>query len=67
MLKTDFNLGWQFWKEGQEQDRTQVRLPHDAMVHEARAADASNGAHAYFPGGVYVYEKHPSPGRLYPP
>ena len=57
MLKTDFNLGWQFWKEGQEQDRTQVRLPHDAMIHEARAADASNGAHAYFPGGVYVYEK----------
>lgn len=22
-----------------------------------RSADASNGAHGYFPGGVYIYEK----------
>lgn len=36
----------------------QVTLPHDAMIHEKRKADAPGGSgHAFFPGGVYVYEK----------
>lgn len=58
MMKIDFNHGWQFWKEGQKQDKVQVRLPHDAMIHEERVPDCASGsAGAYFPGGVYEYCK----------
>lgn len=46
-----FNNGW--YCNGQP-----VILPHDAMIHEARLADAPGGSgHGYFPGGVYCYEK----------
>lgn len=34
-----------------------VTLPHDAQILEPRRADASDGGHGYFPGGVYTYEK----------
>ncbi len=34
-----------------------VTLPHDAQIAERRGAHVSNGGHAYFPGGVYTYEK----------
>lgn len=34
-----------------------VTLPHDAQIREKRGPDISSGGHAYFPGGVYVYEK----------
>ena len=34
-----------------------VTLPHDGQITEMRSADASNGGHAYFPGGVYTYKK----------
>ena len=34
-----------------------VRLPHDAMITEKRSADASDGGHGYFPGGIYTYTK----------
>lgn len=35
-----------------------VRVPHDAMLEETRSADAPTGnAGAYFPGGVYCYER----------
>ena len=36
---------------------TSVTLPHDAQTLERRRADASDGGHGYFPGGVYTYEK----------
>lgn len=36
-----------------------VVVPHDAMLHGERSADAPSGsAGAYFPGGRYRYEKH---------
>ena len=36
-----------------------VVVPHDAMLHGKRSADAPSGsAGAYFPGGSYRYEKH---------
>ena len=51
MNKTSFQENW-FYK-GQP-----VALPHDAMLHEARRADAPGGsAVAFFPDGEYVYEK----------
>ena len=50
MKKQSFNTGWLC--NGQP-----VTLPHDAMIQEKRSADASNGGHGYFPGGVYTYEK----------
>ena len=51
MKKQAFNTGWTC--NGQP-----VTLPHDAMIHEQRDAKAPGGSgHAYFPGGVYTYEK----------
>lgn len=39
-----------------------VRLPHDAMISEPRAAGNPSGYHAsYFAGGRYLYEKHWTP------
>lgn len=34
-----------------------VTLPHDAQILEKRTAEASNGGHGCFPGGLYTYEK----------
>ena len=50
MKKLDFNLGWSC-------NGKAVRLPHDAQILEKRSAEASDGGHGYFPGGVYTYEK----------
>ncbi|MBQ8160816.1 MAG: DUF4982 domain-containing protein [Clostridia bacterium] len=51
MKKQAFHTGWTC--NGQP-----VTLPHDAMIHESRSKDAPGGSgHAYFPGGVYTYEK----------
>ena len=57
MKKFDFNNDWLFYKQG-ETEKKHVTLPHDAMIHEARCADApGSSAHGFFPGGVYIYEK----------
>ncbi|MBR3178668.1 MAG: DUF4982 domain-containing protein [Clostridia bacterium] len=51
MKKTDFNRGW--FCNGKA-----VTLPHDAMLHTERRADAGSGSSgAYFSGGRYTYEK----------
>lgn len=51
MKKTEFVRDWIC--NGQP-----VTLPHDAMIHENRKPDApGSSGHAYFPGGVYTYEK----------
>jgi hypothetical protein len=56
MKKQDFNEGWIFYKEGGEKHT--VDLPHDAMIEERRDPDSlGESAAAFFPGGVYVYEK----------
>lgn len=52
-----FNDNWQFWKQDSVNQQT-VTLPHDAMIHEKREPEAAGGsAHAFFPGGIYIYEK----------
>lgn len=57
MVQIDFCKDWKFRKEG-EKEYTLVTLPHDAMIYEKRFAECESGsAGAYFPGGVYVYEK----------
>jgi len=57
MIKEDFNRNWEFYKEGSN-ERTTVDLPHDAMIIEQRNPNMAEGNHnAYFPGGVYYYEK----------
>lgn len=54
----DFNDNWIFYKDGAENSKKLVHLPHDAMFTEERYLDSSNGGRtAYFPGGKYVYEK----------
>ncbi len=51
MRRVSFNENWHF------QEQT-ITLPHDAMIHEKRRADAvCTGAGAYFPDGSYIYEK----------
>ncbi len=51
MKKICFNTDWTC-------NGVAVHLPHDAMIHEIRKADAPSGsAGGYFPGGTYVYEK----------
>ncbi len=57
MKKTAFVSGWVFHRAG-DVSWQPVTLPHDAMLHEARRADAPSGSGgAYFEGGSYVYEK----------
>lgn len=57
MRKIDFNQDWLFYKEDSPK-REKVSLPHDAMLREQRHPDAESGeAGAYFPGGIYHYEK----------
>ena len=58
MKARSFNLGWSFFKEGCENNKKTVTLPHDAMLYENRSKDNPSGAAcAYFSGGKYIYEK----------
>ena len=58
MRKIKINQGWQFWKNGQEQNKQDITLPHDAMILEARQPDLDKGnATGFYPGGKYIYEK----------
>lgn len=50
MEKLNFNQNWRC-------NGKPVTLPHDAQIREKRSAQASDGGHGYFPGGVYTYEK----------
>lgn len=51
MKKQAFNTLWHLGEKS-------ITLPHDAMIHEPRSKDAPGGSgHAYFPGGIYIYEK----------
>lgn len=57
MKRQDFNHNWSYHKQDEEQIQ-EVTLPHDAMIHDARDLESpGTHANAYFPGGVYVYEK----------
>lgn len=57
MTTTLFTDQWTFHREG-EPGGTPVRLPHDAMIGEARSADGATGNHGgFFPGGAYRYRK----------
>ena len=56
MKRLSFNDNWLFCKQGGAQKI--VTLPHDAMMEEMRSPDAAGGsACAFFPGGIYEYEK----------
>ncbi|SCP94853.1 glycoside hydrolase family 2 TIM barrel-domain containing protein [Anaerobium acetethylicum] len=57
MKRESFNQGWTYHKENKQEIQT-VDLPHDAMIHETRNPESpGTHANAYFPGGVYIYEK----------
>lgn len=57
MKKMNFCKDWLFRKQG-AQESEKVSLPHDAMIHEHRDPGSHSGsAGAFFPGGVYEYEK----------
>lgn len=50
MKKLSFNRDWIC-------NGKAVTLPHDAQILEQRSPEASDGAHGYYPGGIYTYEK----------
>ena len=53
----NFNRGWKFHKSDSSVVQN-IDLPHDAMIHEERDPKSAGGsANAYFPGGIYEYEK----------
>ena len=57
MQRHDFNKGWSFCK-ADSGGVSIVDVPHDAMIHETRDPSSAGGsAHAFFPGGLYTYEK----------
>ena len=57
MKQIDFNDSWKFKVQGDGEWKS-VTLPHDAQLLAARSKDAPGGSgHAYFPGGIYEYEK----------
>ena len=57
MKKIDFNHGWVFTQEGTER-RTEVTLPHDAMINTERNPNMRNYfLLAGFEGGKYIYTK----------
>lgn len=57
MTTSLFTDGWTFYRSD-EATGAEVRLPHDAMIGEARSAAAGTGNHGgFFPGGVYRYRK----------
>lgn len=56
-MKISFNSGWKYGHLGEE-PRTEVDLPHDAMLRERRGADCPGGKNTgWFEGRDYVYEK----------
>ncbi len=56
MKRIDFQGNWRFGRQGEPLQP--VQLPHDAMLAEKRdPRNPSGPAGAYFPGGIYVYEK----------
>ena len=58
MKKTLWNDNWTFWKDGAETKKTEVILPHDAMIFEKRIPNLKGGtASGFYPGGKYYYEK----------
>ena len=57
MNKVLFTDGWLFGLKGEE--KRKVLLPHDAMQLQERESGSPSGSGcAYFPGGIYTYEKH---------
>ena len=59
MLRRDFCFDWLFWNDRTPDVKTQVQLPHDAMLTEKRLPGLKNGTTTgFFPGGKYHYEKH---------
>ncbi len=56
MIKQNFMSGWLYSNKNGE--KRAVTLPHDAMIEETRVPDCLTGTgNAFFPGGVYTYEK----------
>lgn len=67
MIKESFNADWRFYigcpgmmsSVTGESDYKIVQLPHDAMIHENRTPNTSNGKQTgFWPGGTYTYSKY---------
>lgn len=58
MKKIDFNQAWTFCRVGEETVKSEVMIPHDAMISEKRTEDSAGGINTgWFEGYDYIYEK----------
>lgn len=58
MEKINFSDGWSYKHLEIEEEFVAVRIPHDAMLHEKRTAEALSGKNAgFFEGYDYLYQK----------
>lgn len=64
MQAIDFNKGWFFHKDGEEESRISINLPHDAQLAEPRSADMPMDS-GFFPRGqiclhqaIYLWKKY---------
>ena len=58
MIKLEFNDNWIFYKIGQETEKVNITLPHDAMLSEDRIPTSAGGVNiGWFEGNDYIYEK----------
>lgn len=58
MKKIRIHENWEFWREGQEEKKKDITLPHDAMIFEKRDPEMENGSGSgFYPGGKYFYMK----------
>lgn len=56
--KIDFNQAWTFCRVGEETVKSEVMIPHDAMISEKRTEDSAGGINTgWFEGYDYIYEK----------
>jgi hypothetical protein len=57
MRKINFCAEWTY-RRADEDRKVSISVPHDAMITEKRhPKNPSGSAGAYFPGGIYIYEK----------
>lgn len=62
MKSMSWNTGWFYSHLGDEKNKKEVTLPHDAMLGEKKSASAASGINSgWYEGCDYVYEKEFTP------
>ena len=65
-MKIDFCSGWICYRADRPQEKSQVMIPHDAMLAEERIFESKGGKNSgWYEGGDYIYEKEFEVPKLY--